>query len=71
VDGAEGIGMIDQRLDYRGYYIDIMRHAGGLRATIYAPDSKLPMLGPQSDEPTSHNEIVDKAKCLIDALLSS
>lgn len=30
-----------------------------------------PMLGPQSDDPTDYNEILDKAKALIDALLSS
>ena len=29
------------------------------------------MLGPQSDDPTDYNEILDKAKALIDALLSS
>ena len=63
--------MTDQRHDYRGYYINIKHHAGGLRATIYAPDSEQPMLGPQSDDSTDHNEILDKAKHLIDALLSS
>jgi hypothetical protein len=62
--------MIDQRHDYRGYRIDIRRHADGWRATIYAPDSNQPMLGPQSDDPTDYNEILDKAKVLIDALLS-
>jgi hypothetical protein len=50
VSGAIGIGMADQRHDYRGYRIDIRRHAGGRRATIYAPDSDQPMLGPQSDD---------------------
>ena len=65
------IGMTDQRHDYRGYNINIMPYAGGLRATIYAPDSKQPMLGPQSDDPNAHNEVLVKAKRLIDALLSS
>ena len=62
--------MTDQRQDYRGYYINIMRYAGGWRATIYAPDSKQPIHGPQSDDPNDYNEILDKAKVLIDALLS-
>ena len=52
------IGMTDQRHDYRGYNINIMPYAGGLRATIYAPDSKQPMLGPQSDDPNDHNEVL-------------
>jgi hypothetical protein len=63
--------MTDQRHDYRGYRIDIRRHAGGWRATIYAPDSKQPWFGPQSDDPTVSDEILDKAKAFIDALLSS
>jgi hypothetical protein len=60
--------MTDQRHDYRGYRIDIRRHAGGWRATIYAPDSKQPWFGPQSDDLT---EALDKAKAFIDALLAS
>jgi hypothetical protein len=64
VGGAIGTGMTDQRHDYRGYRIDIRRPAGGLRATIYAPDSKRPMCGPQSDDPTDHNEILNRAKGL-------
>jgi hypothetical protein len=63
--------MTDQRHDYRGYRIDIRRYAGGWRATIYAPDSNQPMLGPQSDDPSDYNKILDEAKVLIDALLSS
>src|SRR4051812_379697 len=66
--GSIGTGMTDQLNDYRGYRIDIRRHASGWRATIYAPDSKQPMLGPQSDDPA---EALDKAKAFIDALLSS
>ncbi len=68
VGGAIGTGMTDQRHDYRGYRIHIRRHANGWRATIYAPDSEQPMLGPQSDDPT---EALDKAKAFVDALLSS
>jgi hypothetical protein len=63
--------MTDQRHDYRGYCINIMSYGDGLRAMIYAPDSKKPILGPQPDDPTNHNEALDKAKALIDALLSS
>jgi hypothetical protein len=63
--------MVDQPYDYRGYRIYIRRHAGGWRATTYAPDSKQPMVGPQSDDPTDSDEILDKAKAFIDALLSS
>ena len=71
VGGAVGTNMTDQLHEYRGYYINIVRHGGGLCATIYAPDSKQPMLGPQSDNPTDYAEILDKARTLIDALLSS
>ena len=69
----ELLGFINgtRRHDYRGYSISIMRHGGGWRAMIYAPDSKQPMLGPQSDNPTDYAEILDKARTFIDALLSS
>ena len=63
--------MADQPHDYRGYRIHIRRHASGWRATIYAPDSEQPMLGPQSDDLVDYNEVLDKAKAFIDALLSS
>jgi hypothetical protein len=63
--------MTDQLHEYRGYYINIVRHGGGLCATIYAPDSKQPMLGPRSDNPTDHNEILEQANRFIDALLGS
>jgi hypothetical protein len=63
--------MTDQPHDYRGYRIYVRHHPGGWRATIYAPDSEQPMLGPQSDDPIVYNDILDKAKSFIDALLSS
>ena len=69
--GAVGTNMTDQLHEYRGYYINIVPHGGGLCATIYAPDSKQPMLGPRSDDPTDHDEILDQAKRFIDALLGS
>jgi hypothetical protein len=38
---------------------------------IYAPNSKRPMLSPQPDDPNDPNEILNRAKDFIDALLSS
>jgi hypothetical protein len=43
----------------------------GWRATIYAPDSQQPILGPQSDDPNSHDEVLKEAKRLIDTLMNS
>jgi hypothetical protein len=57
--------------DYRGYRIVIRRHGSGWRATIYAPDSQEPILGPQSDDPNSHDEVLAGAKRLIDDLMDS
>jgi hypothetical protein len=48
----------------------IRPYGGGWRATIYAPDSTQPILGPQSTDPTSHDDILDRAKRLIDDLSS-
>jgi hypothetical protein len=67
---AEGQALATERHDYRGYRILIRRYAGGWRATIYAPNSKQPILGPQPDDPTDLTAILDKAERLIDALLS-
>jgi len=57
--------------EYRGYRIVIRRHGSGWRATIYAPDSQQPILGPQSDDPASRDEVLEEAKGLIDSLLGS
>jgi hypothetical protein len=57
--------------DYRGYRIVMRRHGSGWRATIYAPDSQQPILGPQSDDPASRDDILDRAKRLIDDLMDS
>jgi hypothetical protein len=57
--------------EYRGYRIVIRRHGSGWRATIYAPDSQQPILGPQSDDPNSHDDLLKRAKSLIDALRGS
>jgi hypothetical protein len=57
--------------EYRGYRIVIRRHGMGWRATIYAPDSQQPILGPQSDDPASRDDVLERAKSLIDALRGS
>ena len=56
---------------YRGYRIVIRRHGSGWRATIYAPDSQQPILGPQSDDLTGRDVVPAEAKRLIDALMGS
>jgi hypothetical protein len=60
-----------QQQDYRGYRIVIRRYGGGWRAKIYAPNSEQPILGPQSDDPTSYDDGPENAKRLIDALMIS
>jgi hypothetical protein len=57
--------------EYRGYRVVIRRRGSGWWATIYAPDSQQPILGPRSDEPNSYDEVLEKAKRLIDALMGS
>jgi hypothetical protein len=57
--------------EYGGYRIVIGRHRMGWRATIYAPDSQQPILGPQSDDPASRDDVLAEAKRLIDDLMDS
>jgi hypothetical protein len=57
--------------EYRGYRVVIRRHVRGWRATIYAPDSQQPILGPQSDDPASRDDVLKRAKSLIDVLRGS
>jgi hypothetical protein len=57
--------------EYRGYRVLVRRFGSGWRTTIYAPGSRQPMLGPQSDDPTGHDEVLANAKHLIDALMTS
>ena len=57
--------------EYRGYRIVIRRHGSGWRATIYAPDSQQPILGPHSYDPASRDDLLEEAKRLIDALSGS
>jgi hypothetical protein len=49
----------------------IRRYGGGWRAKIYAPNSEQPILGPQSDDPTSYDDGLANAKRLIDVLMIS
>jgi hypothetical protein len=60
-----------QQQDYRGYSIVIRRYGSGWRAMIYAPNAKQPILGPQSDDPTSYDDVLENAKRLIDVLMNS
>jgi hypothetical protein len=57
--------------EYHGYRIVIRPYGSGWRAMVYAPDSTQPILGPQSNDPTSHDDILDRAKRLIDDLRNS
>jgi hypothetical protein len=57
--------------DYLGYRVSIRRHRNGWRATIYAPDGQQPILGPQSDDPASRDDVLARAKSFIDALRGS
>ena len=57
--------------EYRGYRIVIGRHGSGWRATIYAPDSQQPILGPHSYDPASRDDLLEEAKRLIDDLMDS
>jgi hypothetical protein len=57
--------------EYRGYLIAIRRHGSGWRATICAPDSQQPILGPQSDDPATRDDALVEAKGLFDALMGS
>ena len=57
--------------EHRGYRIVIRRRGSGWRATIYAPNSQQPILGPQSDDPASRDIVLAEAKRLIDALIGS
>ena len=43
------------------------RHGNGWRSLIYPPNSSQSLPGPQSDDPTSHKAILDRAKDLIDS----
>ena len=63
--------MATQSHEYRGYRIVIRPYGNGWRATIYAPSSTRPILGPHSDDPTSQHDILERAKRLVDNLMNS
>ena len=67
----KGRALAPQQQDYRGYRIVIRRYGGGWRATIYAPNGEQPILGPQSDDPTNYDDVLENAKRLIDILMNS
>jgi hypothetical protein len=56
--------------EYRGYRIAIRRQVRGWGTTIYAPNSQQPILGPQSDDPSGFDDVLERARSLIDALMS-
>jgi hypothetical protein len=57
--------------EYRGYRIVVRRQARGWQATIYAPNSQLPIVGPQSDDPSGREDVLQRARSLIDAIAGS
>ena len=67
---SEGQALAIQSHDYRRYRVVIRAYGRGWRATIYAPDSSQPILGPQSDDPTSQDDVLDRAKRLVDDLMN-
>jgi hypothetical protein len=71
VGSIEGQPLPPQQHEYSGYRIIMRQYGGGWRATIYAPGGDQPILGPQSNDPMSYDDILAEAKRLIDALLSS
>jgi hypothetical protein len=70
VSFSERLMMAAEDHECRGYRIEIRRHGSGWRATIYAPNSQQPILGPQSDDPNSQDEVLEEARHLIDALMN-
>jgi hypothetical protein len=67
-----GFSPIDQWLGMRpGYRLSIRRHGSGWRATILAPDGRQPILGPQSDDPAGRDDVLQRARSLIDGLRGS
>ena len=55
---------------YQNHRITMERHCNGWRAMIRPPNSALLISGPQSDDPTSHKDILAEAKRLIDGLMN-
>ena len=59
-----------ERIDYRGYRLEVGPVGKGWRAAIYAPSSTSPLSeSPATLEKSSKDEIVAEAKKIIDARL--
>jgi hypothetical protein len=62
---------MSQRIDYRGYRLEVGPVGKGWRAAIYAPGSPTPLLeSPSMLEKSSKDNIVIEAKSIIDARLN-
>ena len=60
-----------ERIDYRGYRLEVSPVGKGWRAAIYAPGSTSPLPeSPATLEKISKEEIVTQAKEIIDARLN-
>jgi hypothetical protein len=62
---------MSQRIDYRGYRLEVGPVGKGWRAAIYAPGSATPLLeSPWMLEKSSKDNIITEAKGIIDARLN-
>jgi len=62
---------MSQRIDYRGYRLEVGPVGKGWRAAIYAPGSATPLLeSPSMLEKSSKDNIITEAKSIIDARLN-
>jgi hypothetical protein len=60
-----------ERIDYRGYRLEVGPVGKGWRAAIYAPGSALPLPeSPAMLEKVTKEEIITQAKEIVDARLS-
>ena len=66
-----GCFKMSERIDYRGYRVEVGPVGRGWRAAIYAPGSAAPLLEtPSMLEKSSKDNIVTEAKSIIDARLN-
>jgi hypothetical protein len=62
---------MSQRIDHRGYRVEVGQVGKGWSAAIYAPGSATPLLeSPSMLEKSSKDDIVAEAKSIIDARLN-
>ena len=60
-----------ERIDYKGYRLEVGPVGKGWRVAIYAPGSTNPLSeSPSTLEKSSKDDIVTEAKSIIDALLN-